>query len=116
MLEMIAQIHQDNLDGKNGVVAAIKENARQAFGNTEVGKMSSSKDSTSTAISLASSELTQFISQINSVVMILNPLKTILQGVFQILTPLINTALAPLVGVLVVMSSILCKLVRPSYR
>ncbi|RKZ08507.1 hypothetical protein DRQ25_08920 [Candidatus Fermentibacteria bacterium] len=60
---------------------------------------------------------TQFISMfaaISSISQILNPVKTILQNMFKVLAPVVNTVLAPIINVLRIMGETIGKILIPA--
>lgn len=61
-------------------------------------------------------ELAKFASQIAAVNLLLNPLETILTVTFRIITPLVNTILAPLVGFLAIMGNTIGRILIPIFQ
>lgn len=74
---------------------------------------SAAASATASAVGQLMSSLSGFASSLGSIQAILNPISTMLQGMFEVIGPLINEALAPLVGVLKTVGMVMGKLLAP---
>jgi hypothetical protein len=113
--EAIKQYWKDAEKGKHGLGAA----AEQKLGTTEVGQAIGNVGGNGSAGGLDAvlpgviSSFVQLFGSLSSVMAILNPLQTILKGVFQVLGPLVNTILQPIVGMLIIVGNTIGKVLAP---
>jgi len=98
------QARSSNLQGKNGLGAAVREN----LSGTEV--MSPAGD----LLTSIFSKLGAFLPSVSNLIALLNPLQTIMSAAFEVLEPLLNNLLAPLVGILKIIGYTIGKLLAPA--
>jgi hypothetical protein len=101
---------QQDLSGQNGLLGAT-------FGqlaNTQVGQ-AAGIDYSGAAGGMVSfiASIASAVMSIKSIQMILNPLSTIFQAMMTVLQPLIDSILAPIVGILVIIGETLGKVLAP---
>ena len=88
--------------------------AQAALGQTQVGQMAGIGGAAAIdPMTMIIQVVMQFMSQIKGLTQILNPLTTILQGVFDVIAPLISTIIQPLVGILTILGNTLGKILVP---
>lgn len=103
--EMAAAVRENNLTGKAGLGAAVKENlsGTELFGGMDGG-----------IFAKVFGSIGAFLPTIGNLVALLNPLQTILGAVFEVLGPVINNLLAPLVGILKIVGYTIGKILAPA--
>lgn len=120
--EMAAAVRDNNLSGRAGLGAAVKEN----LAGTEILKFAATGGQAAAAgadpmaaimgstMSQLFGSLAAFLPTIGNLMALLNPLQTILGAVFEVLGPVINNLLAPLVGILKIIGYTIGKILAPA--
>lgn len=103
-LEEQQAIRDANIAGTNGLIAAIQqnlENASELAGGGGFG-------------ALFNKEIGSLIGGIENLTVLLNPMSTFLGAVFEVLEPMVNNLLAPMVGILKILGYVVGKLLAPA--
>lgn len=104
---------KDVISGGTKVISGVVNTVKTGIQGTALEPI---LDTLTNAISGAFNGLLPAISQLSAVTQLLNPAQTILNSMMQVLEPLINEALAPLVGVFTVIGEVLATMLMPAIQ
>jgi hypothetical protein len=117
------ETHDDNVMGKNGAGKAFSTRWSDDMGRTEAGAIAGTTGNAMGAsgglgsllqvVSQVVGGFAPFLLSLRSVTAILNPFQTIFQGIVDVLGPLVNTILQPIVGILTIIGNTLGKMLAP---
>ncbi len=115
--------HQKNTDEieKQAEILAgfgIFQGAAESFAKTEVGKVAVGEELGLDVDPLmdAITAMADAFLNVTSILALFNPIKTLLQGMMSVLSPLIDEVLAPIIGILRVVGNVLGQLLVPAFK
>lgn len=98
----------------------FKDKLKEQVGSTEVGKLTGyglgSGDEPKSIMKLFGSGLAGMVTSLVSVQALLNPISTMLSGMMDVLRPLIDSALSPILGILTTFGRFLGSVIAPVFK